>query len=145
MPDDGNTMRVVGATDDEDGDGLTHTEERALGSDPFDADTDGDGIPDGIEVTFGSDLLEADSQPVSVTVDTDPVLVGGYARIEIRLTNSSATSLSQVRVLLPVPEGLGFSYFEGVEPDASSQCRAGPTDRYCDPGEIAQWNLGNPR
>ncbi|TNF45760.1 MAG: T9SS type B sorting domain-containing protein, partial [Bacteroidetes bacterium] len=40
---------------DQDGDGLTNTEEGAEGTNPTNPDTDGDGINDGDEVTGGSD------------------------------------------------------------------------------------------
>jgi hypothetical protein len=49
---------------DSDGDGLTDAEERALGTDPFNADTNGDGIKDGESVALGID-------PVSLDVDHD--------------------------------------------------------------------------
>ena len=40
---------MADADADPDKDGLTNAEERALGTDPCDADTDGDGMPDGYE------------------------------------------------------------------------------------------------
>ncbi|MDP6934679.1 MAG: hypothetical protein QGG40_17290 [Myxococcota bacterium] len=43
--------------DDEDGDGLTNTEEFALGTSPSESDTDGDGAGDGSEVSAGTDPL----------------------------------------------------------------------------------------
>ncbi|RJS47592.1 hypothetical protein [Nocardioides cavernaquae] len=46
---------------DPDGDGLTNAEEKALGTDPFDADTDNDGLKDGREVELGTDPLDADT------------------------------------------------------------------------------------
>ena len=46
---------------DSDGDGLTNSEERDLGTDPDVADTDGDGIADGEEVERGIDPLNIDS------------------------------------------------------------------------------------
>ncbi len=54
-------MLVVGCAADPDGDGLTSSEERALGLDPEVADTDGDGMPDGDEVAAGTDPLNADT------------------------------------------------------------------------------------
>ncbi len=42
---------------DDDGDGLTNSEEEALGTDPDSADTDGDGYADGDEVTAGTNPL----------------------------------------------------------------------------------------
>nr|WP_254623535.1 Ig-like domain-containing protein [Myxococcus sp. CA033] len=47
---------------DTDGDGLTDTEEIAIGTDPNNPDTDGDGVSDGIEVEVGgTDPLDDDS------------------------------------------------------------------------------------
>ncbi len=46
---------------DPDGDGLTNAEEKAHGTDPFDADTDNDGLKDGKEVDLGTDPLKADT------------------------------------------------------------------------------------
>lgn len=59
---------------DQDGDGLTNTEEANLGTDPTIVDTDGDGLSDGVEVTNGSDALDpCDPNPSSsaCTIDTD--------------------------------------------------------------------------
>ncbi|HUU82055.1 MAG TPA: matrixin family metalloprotease [Phycisphaerae bacterium] len=46
---------------DTDGDGLTDTAERSLGTDPELADTDGDGLSDGAEVGMGTSPLARDS------------------------------------------------------------------------------------
>lgn len=46
---------------DSDGDGLTDTEEAAIGSDPNLADSDGDGVDDGQEVTDGSNPTDSGS------------------------------------------------------------------------------------
>lgn len=57
------TVTVSGApTVDSDGDGLTDDQERAIGTDPNDADTDDDGLDDGAEVnTVHTNPLNADS------------------------------------------------------------------------------------
>lgn len=57
------TVTVSGApTVDSDGDGLTDDQERAIGTDPNDADTDDDTLSDGEEVTFyGTNPSAADS------------------------------------------------------------------------------------
>lgn len=46
---------------DSDDDGLTDTEEAALGTDPENADSDGDGLSDGTEVDLGTNPLAADT------------------------------------------------------------------------------------
>lgn len=51
---------------DHDGDGLSRSWERSLGSDENNPDTDGDGMPDGPEVRAGTDLQNPDSLLVMV-------------------------------------------------------------------------------
>ena len=46
---------------DSDDDGLTDTEEAALGTDPENADSDGDGLSDGAEVDLGTNPLATDT------------------------------------------------------------------------------------
>jgi chitodextrinase len=48
---------------DSDGDGLTNTEELALGTSRTNPDTDGDGINDGMEVALGTNPLVANAAP----------------------------------------------------------------------------------
>ena len=55
---------------DTDGDGLTDTEETALGTDPNVADTDGDGFSDGQEVAAKTDPLSQSSQLAAVGVSS---------------------------------------------------------------------------
>ncbi len=50
-----------GADADTDADGLSNSEETALGTNPFNPDTDGDGWQDGQEVALGIDPLDAGS------------------------------------------------------------------------------------
>ena len=52
---------TTGPDADNDGDGLTTSEERAAGSHPFRTDTDDDGLPDGDEVDAGTDPTLADT------------------------------------------------------------------------------------
>ncbi len=59
---------------DQDGDGLTNTEETAEGTDPTNPDTDGDGINDGSEVTASTDPLDPCDPPNATpqcNIDTD--------------------------------------------------------------------------
>lgn len=55
-------------TCDQDGDGLTNTQEATIGTNPTVADTDGDGINDGTEVTNGSNPLNPCSPNVNSPV-----------------------------------------------------------------------------
>lgn len=59
---------------DQDGDGLTNSEEAAEGTSPTNPDTDGDGINDGTEVTNGTDPLDLCDPPNALpacNIDTD--------------------------------------------------------------------------
>ena len=60
---------------DTDGDGLSDTEEAALGTDPNLPDTDGDGVDDGDEVTAGTDptLADTDRDGLDDGVDAAPL------------------------------------------------------------------------
>jgi hypothetical protein len=51
------------ADPDSDGDGLTDSQEAALGTDPQNVDTDGDTYDDGDEVTANADPLDEDHHP----------------------------------------------------------------------------------
>jgi hypothetical protein len=54
-------VRVLSPRLDHDGDGLRSGEERALGTDPRDADSDGDRLTDGEEVALGTDPTRNDT------------------------------------------------------------------------------------
>jgi len=59
---------------DQDGDGLTNTEEATEGTDPTNPDSDGDGVNDGTEVTNGSDPMnpcDPDDTLPGCQIDTD--------------------------------------------------------------------------
>jgi len=55
-------LTLAACDSDIDGDGLSNAEERALGTDPRNADSDGDGLADGVEVNVaGTDPLNPDT------------------------------------------------------------------------------------
>ncbi|MEE2828078.1 MAG: MopE-related protein [Myxococcota bacterium] len=56
---------------DDDGDGVSDTDELAIGSDPLDPDTDGDGIDDGIEVNDPNNPLDSDGDHILDVLDPD--------------------------------------------------------------------------
>jgi len=59
---------------DQDGDGLTNTQETAAGTNTTNPDTDGDGINDGAEITAGTDPLnpcDPDDSSIDCQVDSD--------------------------------------------------------------------------
>lgn len=71
---------------DQDGDGLTNTEEAAEGTNPTNPDTDGDGINDGTEVTNSTDPLDQCDPPnalpaCNIDTDGDGLLDGTEATI----------------------------------------------------------------
>ncbi len=55
------TVLSSGANTDDDGDGLTYDQEKALGTDPGNSDTDGDGLSDGAEVALGFNPVKPDT------------------------------------------------------------------------------------
>ena len=56
---------------DSDGDGLTDSFEREIGTDPFNPDTDGDGVDDGDELYQGTDPKSGDEENGSADPDHD--------------------------------------------------------------------------
>lgn len=65
------TKTVDPNTLDDDGDGLTNLDEKALGTDPNKKDTDGDGLTDYEEVMLGTDPLTADEFDKETDTDGD--------------------------------------------------------------------------
>lgn len=57
-------MAVYGSADD-DGDGLTNSDEFARGTDPLKPDMDGDGVGDGDKVALGTNPLDPHDRPVT--------------------------------------------------------------------------------
>jgi hypothetical protein len=55
---------IIGTAGDPDGDGLSSTQENALGTNPNLFDTDGDGFSDGTEYAYGTNPLDPSSHPV---------------------------------------------------------------------------------
>jgi len=60
-----NTLRIFNGSADDDGDGLTNSDELARGTDPLNPDTDGDGIGDGDEVALGTNPLDSRDRPIT--------------------------------------------------------------------------------
>ena len=72
---------------DTDGDGLSdYLEVRVFGTDPLNPDTDGDGHPDGIEAQYGSDPLDANSYPPELPLSALPLagVLGAFAVVALR-------------------------------------------------------------
>jgi hypothetical protein len=65
-----NTLRILDSNADDDGDGLTNSDEFTRGADPLNPDTDGDGIADGEEVALATDPLDPHDRPVTQAQST---------------------------------------------------------------------------
>ena len=89
----------VNSTLDSDGDGLTNTQELALGLDPYKTDTDGDGFADGVEVSKGSNA-------------NDPSSFVNHAPTNLEL---NGTSVGENQ-----PAGTVVGTFTVTDPDANS-------------------------
>ena len=83
------TTGVYDNDPDADGDGLTFSEEQALGTDPYDSDTDDDGLNDGDEVNvYGTDPLDEDTDDDGEN-DYEETLLVGYWQFEDDALDSS--------------------------------------------------------
>ena len=118
------TISVSDCTVDTDGDGLTDSEETALGTDPNNPDTDGDGLTDGEEVLVEDDatteaipenatdpldscdpFLTPDCNPEDIdlgitktVLDSRSKLIGEEVTFEITLANNDLTRVLDVVV-----------------------------------------------
>lgn len=79
-------LRILDAANDsdDDGDGLTYTQEKTANTDPGDADTDGDGLSDGAEAGLGTDPRQADSDNDGINDGVQ--LAGGNTALPLRAT-----------------------------------------------------------
>jgi RHS repeat-associated protein len=113
---------------DSDGDGLSDSEEAALGTNPNVADTDGDGLDDGEEVrTLLTNPLDADSDSDGLT-DGDEVNLHSTDPNDADTDNDGLTDGDEVGIYLTMPilpDTDGDSYADGAEVTAGSD----PLDR----------------
>ncbi len=85
-PRDSDEDGTIDALDvDDDGDGLSTREERALGTDPYRKDSDGDGIEDPVEVGDPAAPLDSDADGVIDALDDDDDNDGLLTRDERKL------------------------------------------------------------
>lgn len=91
---DSTTFTIVVDPNDPDGDGLTNTEEGALGTDPNNPDTDGDGLTDGNEVNVHkTDPLDPDTDNDGLTDGQEVKGVKIRERFEVCGTRSRGSIL----------------------------------------------------
>jgi hypothetical protein len=103
------TIQDTTTTDDLDGDGLTNTQEAALGTNPNDDDSDDDGLNDGAEVnTHLTDPLNVDS-------DGDQFRDG----VEVQLASNPASALSFPPNIAPLGIGI-IGINDAIDADAGS-------------------------
>ena len=76
IPLSSNSLVILDAQGDEDGDGISNSVELALGSNPNDSDSDNDGWPDNIEFEFNGNLIDPGVGPkLSTTASTELLLI----------------------------------------------------------------------
>jgi PKD repeat protein/glycosidase len=96
---------VLQGSADPDGDGLTTSQETAIGTDPNDADTDDDGINDGTEVANGTDPLSAGSgcagAPTAAPVLTVNGVAGDYTTTHVFIDETLAEGAPLTVVFTP--------------------------------------------
>lgn len=90
---------------DRDGDGLTKSEEAALGTDPKNADSDGDGILDGDEAAVGTDPTNADTDGDGIP-DGDELVTGDPLDREVWPDNTWPDFSADL--VLASPSSIGF-------------------------------------
>lgn len=87
-------------SNDDDGDGLTTTEEVIAGTNPLNADTDGDGVNDSDELNSGTDPNDSNSTPVRCSsladVTIGPNVAYGLSDIEACQAVTSITTSGSV-------------------------------------------------
>jgi Bacterial TSP3 repeat len=112
------------ADSDDDNDGLSYSQERAVGTEPGNGDTDGDGLADGAEAGLGTDPTKANS-------DADPANDG----VQLGNLNGTGGALLPTRSLMANETGKsagvvigadGLSITFGPELNAACENKTGP-------------------
>lgn len=117
---------------DPDGDGLTNTQEQALGTDAFNADSDGDGFSDGEESASGSEPLASSSRPAGTGSISSIVPSGGPRGTSVlaRLNGVGLGSISSIQIsgsgVTVVDLGTGSATTRDVRFDISAGAALGP-------------------
>jgi hypothetical protein len=138
------TLRVIGAVSntDDDGDGLTYDQEKALGTDPGNADSDGDGLSDAAESALGTNPVRADSDANGVN---DGVQLATRTGLPLRAvmtseisTPSAATGVSSAtsRGLVVSSDGMSVAFTDELNQDCVQKKRPFDTVDYADTVDI---------
>ena len=123
-----NELEISVGSGDLDGDGLSDSEEEALGTDPKKADTDGDGVKDGQEVTDGTNPLDSASHmpihDVRICAPWNGFLVDSQNRPMWNVfehVNASSTDLNIGSVVYTIAgniaDSFGFQLPSGTQKD----------------------------
>ncbi len=112
------TLKILSSVSntDDDGDGLTYDQEKALGTDPGNPDTDNDGLSDGAEQALGTNPTVADSDGNGVK---DGYQLAGNAALPIRslMVGSSTTSPG----VIASSDGFDVAFASDINPDCDQR------------------------
>ncbi len=108
-----NTLLILDGAADIDQDGLSTSEELALGTSPLLADTDGDGFLDSEEIEFGSDPTDANSIPL-ITVNIGSAFASAIAISNILDPVQTPSVMAQVPITKA--SGMAVSILNEVDP-----------------------------
>ncbi len=99
---------VNGPDGDEDGDGVSNTEELAHGTNPFASDSDGDGWSDSAEIDDGTDPNDARSKPKFTLVAQPPLQIDLPGPDRFGSAGAAIfVARPPVEICLPSPETIG--------------------------------------
>ena len=124
------------ADSDDDGDGLSDSEEAAAGTDPEVADSDGDQMPDGYEVTFGLLPTVHDG-----STDTDG---DGHSNVSEFLASTDPTNNGDYPGMLPSVAGCAADRDAAIDTSINPYSYTGTLKMGHNLGAFAYWESSYP-